>query len=296
MTARVLLVAVVASLAWPRLCAACASCGCGDPTLTALGSEKPFQNRLRLGTTVLVQGESSGVPRANEIILREQRLELQAAWAPLPRLFLLATLPLVRREVSYVNLARSRAWGTGDFELRAKLFAWEDRAFSPRHLLSVLAGARLPAGGWARDARGIPFPSELQVGSGAWSPIAGLAYAHFHFPWSEYASVEGVVPATHQPDFRPSSSLRATAALQRQLSPAFALRLSADARIEGHTEESGRPDPNSGGAIAFISPALLLTPVTDLVVFVLARLPALDRLSGQQSATPIFSAGLAYDL
>jgi hypothetical protein len=289
------LLAVVLLLAWPRLAAACASCGCGDPTLTALGSEKPFQNRLRVGAAALVQGESAGTPRFDEIALREQRLELQAAWAPSARLFLVATLPLVRRDVTYVNRARSRARGAGDLELRAKLFLWEDRAFSPRHLLSLLAGARLPTAGWARDPRGVPWPAELQVGSGALSPIAGLAYAHFHFPWSEYASVEATAPLIHQPELRPAAGLRATVALQRQLGPALALRLSADARAERHAVEHGREDPNTGGTIAFLSPALLVTPVTDLVLFLLVRAPVLDRLDGVQSATPIFSAGIAYD-
>ena len=46
------LVAVVVALgvvaATPRRAAACASCGCGDPTLTATGVERPYRNRVRV--------------------------------------------------------------------------------------------------------------------------------------------------------------------------------------------------------------------------------------------------------
>jgi hypothetical protein len=283
------------AMATPRASHACASCGCGDPTLTALGSEKPFQNRLRIGATLVVQEESSGAPQLDEIALDEQRLELQAAWAPTARIFLLATLPLFRREVGYVNLARNRVLGTGDLELRAKLFLWEDRAFSTRHLIALVAGARLPTTSWQHDARGAARPSELQGGRGALSPLAGLAYAHFHFPWSEYASVEGSLPVTHQPEFRPPATVLATVAVQWQLGAPIAVRLSADGRWDGHAHEAGRTDPNTGGAVAFISPTLLVTPVTDLVLFALARLPAIDRLAGQQRAGAIFSTGIAYD-
>jgi hypothetical protein len=289
-------VLLLAVLAPARSSQACASCGCGDPTLTALGTEKPFQNRLRLGGQLVVQGETSGTPRLDQITLREQRLDLQAAWAPSARLFLLASLPVVRREVTYVNLARSRARGVGDLELRAKLFLWEDHRFSPRHLLSAVAGARLPTTPWAHDARGVPWPSELQVGSGAWIPLAGLGYAHFHYPWSEYASVEASTPIAHQPAYRPPTAARATAAVQRQLGPRLAASLSLDARADGHVRDGGRRDPNTGGTIAFASPALLVTPATDLVIYVLARFPVVDRLAGAQTASPILTVGLAYDL
>lgn len=287
--------ALTVSMALPRASRACASCGCGDPTLTALGSEKPFQNRLRVGAALVVQEEGSGIPGVDEIALDEQRLDLQAAWAPTARVFLLATLPLLRREVGYVNLARSRVLATSDVELRAKLFLWEDRAFSTRHLLALMVGARLPTTSWQRDSSGTARPSELQGGRGAVSPLAGLAYAHFHFPWSEYAAVEASLPVRHQPEFRPPATVLATAALQWQLKIPIALRLSADGRWDSHAHESGRTDPNTGGAVAFVSPTVLVTPVTDLVLFALARLPAIDRLAGQQRAGVIFSTGIAYD-
>jgi hypothetical protein len=32
---------------------ACASCGCGDPTLTGAGTEQPFRNRIRVSAAAL---------------------------------------------------------------------------------------------------------------------------------------------------------------------------------------------------------------------------------------------------
>jgi hypothetical protein len=288
------LLIALAALAWPRAGNACAACGCGDPTLTALGNEKPLAGRMRAAAEVLLQSQRSGTPLVNQLTIAERRLRLQAAWAPSARIFLLATLPLVDRDVSYVNLARRRVTGIGDLELRARAFLWEDRGFSPRHLIAATAGARLPTAPWGRDPRGSAWPAELQAGTGAVMPLLGLSYATFRFPWSGYVGVEGSAPLWARAELRPGRSLVASGGAQRQVG-AVAARLGIDVRADEAALENGRVDPDSGGLVGFLSPALLATPVTHLLLVATLRVPVAARLFGQQRPGVIVEIAAAYD-
>jgi hypothetical protein len=274
---------------------ACASCGCGDQTLTILGNEKPVAQRVRAGVDLLLQGETSGTPAHDELALSEQRTDLNAAWAPGERLFLLVTLPLLRRNVEYASLERKQVLGVGDLELRARIVAWKDRGFSPRHLASLIAGVNVPVTPATLDAAGAPLPPELQAGTGTFAPVVGLAYAHFHYPWSEYASAQALLPVGSRAGSRPSRSLRLTSALQRHLGDAVAARLAVDARLDGTAEESGAPDPDTGGAVVFLSPELLVSPLTDLVLFGAVRVPIAQRFWGAHTTSRIWMVGVVRD-
>lgn len=279
----------------PRWAAACASCGCGDPTLTAMGTEQPFQNRLRASLDLRQRVDDIG-QGAGELRLSEQRLDAQLAWAPARSVFLLATMPALRREISYAgDLFRRTSWGPGDLELRAKVFLYRDRAFAPRHLVAAIGGAKLPTAALERNASGELLPIEVQPGTGSFDPIAGASYAFFAFPWSLYASAQVVLPTAGTEGFRASRSLRTTVAAQRQLGTLVAARLAADTRVDGRAVEHGAPAEDSGGYIVFASPELLLSPATDLTVVLYARLSALNRLQGRHVEPYVLGAAIAYD-
>jgi hypothetical protein len=323
------LAAIVAAglLVAPRWARACAECGCGDPTLTVLGSEKPLRHRLRAGASATWQGLSSGVGD-DELNVTERRLDLAAAWAPLDRLFVVATLPLVRRDLAFADGQRRQIDGVGDLELRAKGFVWEDRSFSPRHLVALTGGVRLPTSPWTRDAVGAPVSPEQQIGSGAVSAIVGASYAFFRFPWSAYVSAEASAPVVHQAWYRPAPSLRTTVAGQRHVARFLAVQLGLDARIDGHAEEPAatgavgseahalvdhthflhpgheHDEPpgavvsdheHAGGTAVFATGGLLVTPLSDLVAFAQVRVPVLQRLHDGERNGPIVSLGVLYD-
>ena len=93
---------------------ACASCGCGDPTLTSMGTEQPFAGRLRLATQMRAWGLASGQLGENAAALRELRMDLSVAYAPTPWLFLSAMAPLLPSSVVWdgprKHLTGARAW------------------------------------------------------------------------------------------------------------------------------------------------------------------------------------------
>src|SRR4051794_28092261 len=133
---RAVLVLSAVLLSVPGVARACASCGCGDPTLTQMGAEKPFAGRIRLSA----EGQSARTTIQGVQVLDEQRLDLAASWAPAARVILGLRVPVAARAVAAPNLSRTSAVGVGDSELAAKIFLWEDRPLFAHHLLAAIAG------------------------------------------------------------------------------------------------------------------------------------------------------------
>jgi hypothetical protein len=275
---------------------ACATCACGDPTLTSMGTEQPFAGRLRLATTVRAWGMTTGQDALDAVTLRELRVDVAASYAPLRWLFLSASLPLQARGVRDVSLAKERSWGPGDLEISAKAYVFRDREFSPDHLVSVLVGVELPTSPTVHDEQDRSLSLDAQLATGSWDPFAGLAYTMFRGEWSFIASATGYLSTRGRMGFRAGASLRGTLAAQYQPHPRWALRLAADTRLEGASDTQGVRDPNGRGFIGFLSPDVLYSPATDVVVQVGVRAPVLNLLSGHVRQTPILQAAVAYDL
>lgn len=288
-------VAAAAVFLVPRAAAACAACGCGDPTLPAMGTEKPFRHRLRASVDARYRTDAIGEPGVDRVGLAEARVDAQVAWAPSDSLFLLASVPALHRTVDYVSGAETRAAGMGDVELRAKGFVFADRSFSPRHLFALVGGLKLPTAPRERAEDGRELPTEVQPGTGSWDPILGMSYAFFARPWSAYASVQAMAPLRGTSGFRASSSLRTTWVVQRQLIPELALRLGVDARLDGRSYEDGEPERDSSGFVAFASTDLLVSPLTDLVFVLSAKVPVVQALAGFHREGPVWGVGTAYD-
>ncbi len=282
------------SLARPPRVLACATCSTGDPTLTAMGAEQPFQNRMRVSMELRQRVDTIG-QGTGELRLSEQRLDLQMAWAPHERLFLMATVPTLHREVEYAGAFKRKSWGIGDVELRAKAFIYRDKAFAPRHLVGALAGVKLPTAPLERNSAGDLLPIEVQSGTGSVDPMLGLSYGFFAFPWSTYASAQVVIPTKGTNGFRASRSLLTTVALQRHLGEQVAVRLAADTRLDGKSIENDAEAGDSGGFIAFASPELLYSPVTDFTISVYARISVLNRLEGRHVEPYVVGGAVAYD-
>jgi hypothetical protein len=261
-----------------------------------MGTEQPFSGRLRMAVVTRAWGQTVGDDALDAVTLRELRVDISAAYAPMSWLMLSATLPLQARAVRDVSLTREQAWGPGDLEVSAKLFVFRDRAFSPDHLLAVLVGTELPTSPTLRDAEGRPLSIDAQLGTGSMDPFAGLAYTAFRGAWSFVVSATGALPTQGRLGFRSGASLRSTLAAQYQPSTAWALRLAADTRLESASSISGVREEAGSGFIGFLSPELLFSPTSDLVLQLGVRAPVLNLMSGRVRQTPILQAAVAFDL
>lgn len=288
-----LALALLASRAAPAL--ACAVCGVGDPTLTVAGSERPFAGRLRLSGTLRLGGLRVGTPGLDEISLREQRFDLGLAYAPLPTLFLSLALPLLHRDTVDVQGRRAGTTGPGDVELRAKYFAWQGRKGPFSHQVAFMGGLKLPTAPLQEGADGQPLSENLQPGMGAVTPLVGAFYGFTRGPYSLFASATFYLPFAVRAGPHGGDSLRSSIAAQLQPRRAFALRFGLDTRLDSSADQNGVSDPNSGGFVGYVSPELVLSPVTDLVLQVGAHFPVLQALRGYHREGPILALGALYD-
>jgi hypothetical protein len=280
----------IAALSAAEDARACAVCGCGDPTLTVLGSEPPGDMRVRAAIELRHRTDRVGEPGVDELRLSEQRLDTSIAVSPIRRLFIIGTVPALRREVTYSNLAVRGGYAIGDAELRVKAFIAQDRTFAPHHLFALVAGAKLPTG---RRQEGLP--PELQAGTGATDAIVGASYTFIQYPWSVYASAQLSVPLAGVGGDRASRSVRSTVVTQVHVSSAVAMRGGVDARFDGRAKEAGETDANSGGAILFGVAEGVFGVSESLMLLASLRVPLWNGLYGFHREGPILAVAAAYD-
>jgi hypothetical protein len=240
MLVRALAVAIAAIVAAPSVARACATCACGDPTITTMGSEKPFAGRLRLSAEVRRRAET-----IDGVDVADHRMILAAAYAPWSRLVLAAELPLVWRDGQSAATA-----GPGDAALRGKLFVLQAGRDTARHLLAVTGGVKLPTAPRLADGE----PVALEPGTGSVDPELGLGYGFFAYPWSVQASASAIRPIGGWDDSEPAPALRGSLTVQYQPSWALAFGLGVDARIEGNAH-AATASQESGLAVSLAPPA-----------------------------------------
>jgi hypothetical protein len=273
---------------------ACATCGCGDPTLTTMGLEKPLAGRLRASTEVRYQEASAGEPGLDEVARTDLRLDTTLVWFATSWAAVSVDVPLVARTANFVNLGRDRTMSLGDIDARVKLFVWEDRAFAPRQLLAVMGGIKFPtAPRLSHD--GVPVNDDAQPGTGSIDPAAGIAYSYFWDVVKLYASVTGSLPTRGWGGLRAGKALLGSIAVQLQPAPTWAVMMSADTRLEGAADRDGMTEPDTGGFVGYLSPRVVWSPVTDLLLHVRLSLPLIQRLDGFQHEGAILSAGATLD-
>jgi len=287
---------VLFAVSSPAPVRACAACACGDPTLTVMGAQQPFEGRLRVALDLQYRSDALGRDGVDRVELNEERMTLSVAYAPSRWLMLSLAVPTVRREISDVTLATDTVWGLSDLELRARAFVFRDRALAPRHLLALVGGVRVPTGRLERDASGEYRAPELQVGTGSFDPLGGVSYAFFADPWSLYASEIVYVPTQGPADFRVGTSLRGTHAVQYQVLRELALRAGVDFRLEAASTRGAADEPDSGGLILFAAPALIWSPAMDLVLSLDVHIPLWNALTGRHDEGVFAMLGAAYDV
>ncbi|HZS38343.1 MAG TPA: hypothetical protein VFF06_16015 [Polyangia bacterium] len=279
-----------------RPAGACAACACGDSTLTTVGVEKPYRNRIRFGLEERLATLSTGDGVMNEqsTVLRSS---LSAAWSPHARLQLMAMLPWFDSWIHSATGGAQQLNGLGDLEGAARVLLFRERRFAPQHLLWATAGVKMPTGPRLRDGAGYPYADDDQPGSGSWDPFGGVSYGWFGGLTSIFAATNYRYTTTGPRGHRFGSTLTSSATLQLQPYPWGALQLGADVRwSQADSLPNGVDAPNTGGTVLYASPALLASPWMNVLIRIGAQIPAVQRLNGVQSEGAKVMLSLAYDL
>jgi len=296
MAARSFIALVGATLAWCTAtpARACATCGCGDSTLTATGVEKPYKNRVRVSLEERMGSFSQGDPGEHSWFLKSS---LTGSWSPHERITVGALLPWVTAWLDAAGQPQRVANGLGDLELQARVLVYRERRFAPHHLLWGLAGLKTPTGYRVYDDTGHPFPDDDQPGSGSWDPFVGATYGWFSEPLALFASASYRVTTPNERGYRRGSQLGWSAFVQFQpwTWGAFGIGL------EGHYTQAdtllnGNAVPNTGGTVLNLAPAFLAMPLTDLLIRLVVDVPVVHVLDGVQTIGTQVALQIAYDI
>jgi hypothetical protein len=285
---------LVLGLVWlqPRAAWACVTCAVGDPTRTVMGTGQALSGRVRLLGEYRYRSERFGQDMDAEAV-SESRLVLGAAWSPTDWVTLSLTAPLVNRRVEYADLSANEVTNLGDVEVLARFTVLRARSMG-RHQLGLSAGVQLPTA--LRQETGGPRNSlEAQAGVGALTGSAGVFYMFSKAEWSVFVSASGRVSTRGWERFLSGPVFLASAHLQVQPASWIGLRLGVDARVSGANTFGDLSDPNSGGTVLMLSPGLLLSPVTDLIIHAGAGVTVANALRGAQSDPVSAMAGVTYD-
>jgi hypothetical protein len=276
---------------------ACAVCNCGDPTLTSVGVEQPYRNRVRAGVEERYGSHVQGQGDTGES-LQLLRSAVFASWTPHPRISVGVTVPWMTTWVSPGRGPSALINGLGDLELSSRLLIVRDRSFGPHHLLWGSVGIKTPTGPRIYDDRGYPYSDDDQPGSGSWDPFVGLTYAWYSGAlWSAFGSASYRYTTAGWHGYRRGMSLAWNAAVQAQPWTFFGMQLTIDGNWAAADQlASGNDMPNTGGTVARLGSALVGAPRTDLLIRLAASVPVVQRFIGQQSDGAQVTLSFVWDI
>ena len=278
----------------PAPALACSTCMVGDPTLTLMGTEKPYAGRLRMSLDYFSRDEEIGVEGVNKEIIDDQRIRLDFAYAPSRRIMLGLRIPYVNRTLESFNLETQESTALGDVRLTAKFFLQEKDSFQT-HMYGLLAGVRLPTAD-EQSSNGVPLDFDAQPGIGAGVVNAGAWYSYFNFPWMAYlTSTYHYMPNEGFQGFQAGDALVTTLGMQYATDFKYAFQLSFDTRYSQKDTFFDIEDPNSGGFIGYLSPGFVYSFKTDWLFFATIKLPVVENLNGDHEEGTILNFGVTYD-
>ena len=274
---------------------ACATCLCGDPTLTTMGTEKPFAGRMRVGVEYLNRGETVGEAGVSEHVIEEERLTYNFSYSFNAQWIVAASLPLVTKTVDRFDLTHEQASGVGDVDLSARWFIGGDTPFPVRELWGLQFGLRLPTS-TEQYANGEAIDFDAQPGAGTTIPSLGAWYGYYRTPWFFYTSAtyQHAVDEGYQ-GYQAGDVFLVTGHAQYAVNPDLALQFSLDARAKAQDHYFDVVDEDSGGLLVMASPGLAWTPLEDLIVNASVQLPVIENVNGRQEEDPTFRLGVIYD-
>jgi hypothetical protein len=288
---------------------ACSVCACGDP-LVLSSDPAAIDGRLRLqldGEYLRVDAANDAVPE-NTDKLTQWSYRLNAVYRPLESLSVGATVPflakVIRTTGAGVDDKASDLKGVGDVELTGRwAFLRQVNLGRGRvHELALSGGTTAPTGKKdAVDAGGALVDPHGQVGTGAWSPFAGLHYRFETGKLTLYASLawRWRLEARYFDGSRYKFGDALLYAVHGQWLLAHGLALDVgldgrDARIDRATDVDGARAEvdNTGGKLLSAAPAVYWNATGALWIFARGQIPVWKSLAGRQDVLPSATLGL----
>jgi hypothetical protein len=274
---------------------ACASCLCGDPTLTTMGVEKPFPGRKRVGIEYLSRSETSGTKNIDQHAIEEERMTYHFSYAPSKSWMFAASLPMITKKVARFDESSEQGSGVGDIDLSARWFIAQPTSIARKRLWGAHFGLRLPSSE-EETLNGDVINFDAQPSAGALTHSLGLWWGEYQRPWFFYSSaIVQHASAKGYQGYEAGDALLVTLQAQYTLHPQLALQVGLDSRWKDQDQYNDEVDENSGGALIMASLGLAWSPVTDWLFNFNVQHPAIENSHGVQKEETALRAGVTYD-
>ncbi len=285
--------AVSLALAAPTPAFACSMCRCDDPAHTLAGEPMLRQHSWRI--TFEAERFAKDQVSVEDPSRREGETELRytagAAWTPAHRVTLRARAAVSDRTLT-AGAERTTRAGVSDPELSANLELMHTSGAHPLWI-AAHAGARLPAGSNDLELGGVRLEEHLQPGAGAAGGFAGLgAVQSLGEHDALYAGVTGRWNGTNSHGYRYGGALVAHAGWQHEVRPWLEAGPELDYRSARHDLDAGERDPNTGGAVLYVTPRAELRISERLGLRLGVQVPVVSALYGDQHEKVNVQTGL----
>lgn len=297
----VVLNAVVQIWAFPA--DACSICESGDP-LAVAGTAKldAGQTQIALSYEYLTARARSHDDPLFVEELTQMTLRPVFVFSPWEPLSAVVQVPIVYKDFSETTPGyspnRTRPTGLGDVDLGVRVFLLSDKDLDRGswHRFGVSLGSSLPTGRNDAQKDGFRLDDHAQLGTGAFTPYAGLIYSFSQDPWNFFGTVHAKAPLRNGYNYRYGSALLWSLAVEYRAIDRLSLGLGFDGRYALQDIRERLIVSNTGGFVAAATPMVKFNVSGALWLTARAQLPVITHLFGEQSVGPTVVVGAQYTI
>jgi hypothetical protein len=294
---------VAAALAASRPSLSCSMCRCGDATFNALGTDIFAAGAFRIAVDWDRMEKSQGPPDNSESEVQNS-ITATISYSFADRVNLVARVPYSFKTITMAGDEMSdvtKTNGLADPEFFAWVRLWaSDLApgLGRRTWVSLQAGVKTP---WGQNdltgPDGIRRDEHAQSGTGSTDVFAGLGgFYLLDRASSAFGSAQYRWTGTNAYGYQYGRVFLANLGYERKLASSVDAILELNYRWAGEdtVDCSGVKDPDTGGAILYVTPRVLVSLGGGFVARAAVLIPTLKNLNGSQTEKAIVSAGLTY--
>jgi hypothetical protein len=282
---------------------ACSMCRCGDPTFNALGRAGLTSQGLRAALDWERFNKDEGDPADEAESQVENRYTALVAYGVTDAFTLVGRLPYSERELTSFVPGESpeeiRTHGASDLEILGQLRIWGSQfsSLGRRTSLHLSAGIKTSWGENDLEQGGERVDEHAQPGTGSTDVQSGLTLLHLIDERSTlFASTGYRFTGENGHGYEYGDVLLASLAYERKLGRTVDVVAELDFRdaAKDRIDTSGTLDDNTGGALLYLTPRMLLDVGRGLAVRVAAQIPLVEDLNGVQDERAVLNVGMSY--
>jgi hypothetical protein len=296
---------VAATLAWGAHYAfACSICRCGDPTFNALGKDGFNGSGLRLALDWERFDKVEGDPAVASESQVENRFTALLSYRFTDRLSLTTRVPLSWRHLESTapgaDLETTRTSGLSDPEIYGQLRLWASpfrSSLGRRASLALVAGVKTPWGQNNVQQDGARVDEHAQPGTGSTDVFGSLVLLYLIDPQSALFVSSGYRrTGTNDYGYRYGTSFTSNVAYEHKLGGRLdgVVELNFRHAAKDRVDPSGTLDEDTGGALLYVTPRLLVSLGHGVVLRAGAQIPLVKDLNGFQKERAVANVGLTY--